>query len=293
MKRLVCTMLIAVLMLGVLPVVAEQSPGVNEAVVVIDGETVVMTAVSMVRNNFQYGTQVVTARSPFSDYTQKMTVARIVQMESIKFVQVDPRSGLTLKNLELRIPGNWETGKTYNTESIDQVYGAPVIIYANKQTNSHCDSSNLEQKNTVISLIIDEANADYTMLKGRFQGEVAGIKFDISSFYVDKKFLEKNSAPAPTFPPLPTFPPIEPADEVDPVDPIDPFPPIVTNNTPTRCDQCKGTGICHICEGKGHIYYTDILQAECICEKYHIPGKCVKCGGEGQYTTPYAVMQGR
>lgn len=240
----VYSILLAVLVLACapLPAAAEQ-PGVNQAIVEIDGETVVMQAISMElveksvylyeekESSSGYNSFGLYGNSNSFSYPTPLGTA---QMEHIVFQQLDPRSGLVLKQLELRMPGNWEAGGTYQSEEKDKLYGTPVIKYSDSQTGKSYDSAYATVSSTYypgydllspgywiestnnkssVALIIDEADSEYSVIKGRFKGDVFTkggsnhVTFGISSFHVDKNLLPKSTSSPdyiePLFPDLP------------------------------------------------------------------------------------------
>lgn len=260
-----------------------QQPEVNQAVVQIDGETVVMEAVYAQPGQTQ------------------IALNQWAQMEVIGFIEKDPQTGEVLKWIDLLLPGNWEVGQLAETENL--LYGRPAIRYVDCQTGELWDSS-FAYNSQAFSVIIDAASEDYAMLKGRFRAALTlpvwvpdgqttedglptyvrtgerNLSIGVSSFYVDKHALDQTAAPMlPPLTPAPTFQPT-------PAPTLAPAP----QSAPTPCDDCNRTGVCKICKGEGSVG-SGIIWSMCICWEYNISGQCVKCGGAGQYTTPYLVMQ--
>lgn len=228
MKKIVSHIaLVALFLCTLLPaaLAAEQKPEVNQAVVVIDGETVVMQLHSM-------GTLVPTPQGKFRQPSSSGDEYApypfyYCHMEYITFVQLDPRTGLELKRLDLLIPGNWETGKAYQNSEKNNLYGSPVMRYIDHQRAIYADGSH-NHEGQYIAVIIDEASADFSRIKGRFEANLnskqradgrdpmplrvgrvlypfVDITVGISSFCVDKSI----SQPDPN-PELDPFPPLAP-----------------------------------------------------------------------------------
>lgn len=192
MKRMLTVLLIAMLLsgFGMAGASAPQAAEKNQAVVTIDGETIVMRAVSM-----EVGVHGFAPGYKVGDQYHYAPA-----MEILKFEQVDARTGDILKTLHIFLPRNWQAGMRYTTDdAYDRVYGMVGLYLQDHQTGKapYTDLLSLIAKSSM-QLIIDEANADYSMIKGRFVANAnygtTHVEFALSSFYVDKNSLASAGA---------------------------------------------------------------------------------------------------
>jgi len=204
MKKTISFVLLIALCLACAPhaAMAQQLPEVNQAIVEIDGETVVMQAVSMVEGQF-----------PFDLNKNSMSIMdkyHRAQMVMISFIEIESRHGYRVKDFALTVPGNWEAGRTYLSSKTDKLFGIPAIYYYDRQSGERLASNSWifglfgstprvqAVPSYSVAVIVDEASSDYSVIKGRFEAthnreqyrNITGI------FYVDaSEFLPPSPGP--------------------------------------------------------------------------------------------------